>query len=186
MAAVYDDYGPDRVGFFFGLTGPRLAALTLAVIPVFVAVNQQRWVLAAELAALAAVVTLLVVVPVRGRSATGWLFASLSFAVGRAFGWTSWRSRAAKGKAEALENADLPGVMTGIEVHDGAPKGPANGPPTWAKASAAGSRSGNAPATAPTSPAPTASTRSSPPATPSLAGVGMEETNHGRNRRLTW
>jgi len=26
MAAVYDDYGPDRVGFFFGLTGPRLPA----------------------------------------------------------------------------------------------------------------------------------------------------------------
>ena len=49
MAAVYDDYGPDRVGFFFGLTGPRLAALTLAVIPVFVAANQQRWLLAAEL-----------------------------------------------------------------------------------------------------------------------------------------
>ena len=58
-------------------------------------------------------------------AATGWLLASLSFAVGHAFGWTSWRSKAATGKAEALENADLPGVMTGIEVHDGAPKGPA-------------------------------------------------------------
>lgn len=103
-----------------------MAALTLAVIPVFVAAaNQQRWALAAELAALAAVATALVVVPVRGRSATGWLLASLSFTVGRAFGWTSWRSKAATGKAEALEDADLPGVMTGIEVHDGAPKGPA-------------------------------------------------------------
>ena len=74
------------------------------------------------MAALAAVVTVLVVVPVRGRSATGWLLASLSFTAGKAFGWTSWRSKAATGKAEALENADLPGVMTGIEVHDGAPK----------------------------------------------------------------
>ncbi|MHB1010385.1 MAG: SCO6880 family protein [Propionibacteriaceae bacterium] len=125
MTAAYDDYGPDRVGFFFGLTGPRLAALTLAVIPVFVAVNQQRWALAGEWAAVAAVVTVLVVVPVRGRSATGWLLASLSFAVGKAFGWASWRSKAATGKAEALEDADLPGVMTGIEVHDGTPKGPA-------------------------------------------------------------
>ena len=59
MAAVYDDYGPDRVGFFFGLTGPRLGALTLAVIPVFVAANQQRWLLAAQLAGIAAVVTVL-------------------------------------------------------------------------------------------------------------------------------
>jgi len=125
MAAVYDDYGPDRVGFFFGLTGTRLAVLTVAVIPVFVAANQQRWLLAEQLAGIAAVVTVLVVVPVRGRSATGWLLASLSFTVGKAFGWTSWRSKAATGKAEALENADLPGVMTGIEVHDGAPKGPA-------------------------------------------------------------
>ena len=99
MAAVYDDYGPDRVGFFFGLTGPRLAALTLAVIPVFVAANQQRWLLAAQLAALAAVVTVLVVVPVRGRSATGWLLASLSFTAGKAFGWTSWRSKAATGRS---------------------------------------------------------------------------------------
>jgi len=125
MTAVYDDYGPDRVGFFFGLTGPRLAALTLAVIPVFVAVNQQRWALAGEWAALAAVVTVLVVVPVRGRSATGWLLASLSFAIGKAFGWTSWRSKAAAGKAEALKDADLPGTLTGIEVHDGTPKGAA-------------------------------------------------------------
>ena len=125
MAAVYDDYGPDRVGFFFGLTGPRLAALTVAVIPVFVAVNQQRWLLAGQLAALAAVVTVLVVVPARGRSATGWLLASLSFTVGKAFGWTSWRSKAATGKAEKLEDADLPGIMSGIEVHDGSPKGPA-------------------------------------------------------------
>ena len=64
------------------------------------------------------------VVPVRGRSATGWLLASLNFTAGKALGWTSWRSKAATGKADALDNADLPGVMTGIEVHDGAPKGP--------------------------------------------------------------
>ena len=65
MAAVYDDYGPDRVGFFFGLTGPRLATLTLSVIPVFVAANQQRWLLAAQLAAIAALVRPSVRMPAR-------------------------------------------------------------------------------------------------------------------------
>lgn len=124
MAVVYDDYGPDRVGFFFGLTGPRLALITTAVIPVFVAANQQRWALAGELAAVAAVVIGLVLVPVRGRSAVGWLLATLSFTVGAAFGWTSWRSKAARGEGGALDDVDLPGAMTGIEIHDGPPKGP--------------------------------------------------------------
>ena len=125
MAAVYDDYGPDRVGFFFGLTGPRFALLIVSVFPVFVAINQQKWLLAGELALLALVAAALVLVPIRGRSATDWLTSSVRFAVGRAFGWTSWRSRTATGTADDLADADLPGVMTGIEFHDGPPKGPA-------------------------------------------------------------
>lgn len=123
-AMVYADYGPDRVGLFFGLTGPRLAVLVVSVLPVFWAMNQQRWLLVAELAGVAAVVIVLVVVPIRGRSATGWLWASLRFAAGRAFGWTSWRSKAATGTVDQLAKADLPGVMAGLEIHDGPPHGP--------------------------------------------------------------
>lgn len=123
-AAVYGDYGPDRVGYFFGLTLPQAAICVAAVFPVFVAVNQQRWLLVAELAAVAVVVVVLVAVPIRGRSATGWLCATLRFTLGRALGWSSFRSRAAVGKAVDLTQADLPGVMSGIAVHDGPPQGP--------------------------------------------------------------
>lgn len=124
-ATVYGDYGPDRVGFFFGLTGPRLALVVASVLPVFWAVNRQRWVLALELAGLAAVATVLVAVPIRGRSATGWLAASVRFALGQAFGWSKWRSKAAVGEVDQLTTADLPGVMAGLEIHDGPPQGTA-------------------------------------------------------------
>ena len=44
--AVYSDYSRDRIGWFFGLTGPQLAGLGGAALPVFIAVNRQQWSLA--------------------------------------------------------------------------------------------------------------------------------------------
>jgi hypothetical protein len=64
------------------------------------------------------------VVPVRGRSATGWFVASTAFAIGGLARWTRWRSKASTGQIENLTEADLPGVLNGVDVHDGPPQGP--------------------------------------------------------------
>ena len=123
MAVLYTDYSKDRIGWFFGLTGVQLVTLAVTVLPVFWALNAQRWPLAGTLALVWAVVAVLVVVPVRGRSATGWLAASVAFAVGALAGWTVFRSKAATGQAADLGEADLPGVLAGVAIHDGPPYG---------------------------------------------------------------
>lgn len=125
MAVVFADYSKDRIGWFFGLTGWQLAALAVTVLPVFAAINAQRWSLAAGLAAAWMVVAGLVAVPVRGRSATGWLVAWLAHTLGAAAGWTSYRNLATQGRAGDPHEADLPGVLAGITIHDGPPHGPA-------------------------------------------------------------
>ncbi len=126
MAVVYSDYTRDRVGMFFGLTGAQLGILVVAAVPALWAVQSQRWGLFAGSALGWAVLLVLVVVPVRGRSATGWLLAALAHAVGVVMRWSRWRSRAATGHTEDLGVPDLPGVLAGIRVHDGPPTGPTN------------------------------------------------------------
>ncbi|MCA0297289.1 MAG: PrgI family protein [Actinobacteria bacterium] len=126
MAAVYGDYTRDRVGMFFGLTGVQLGILVAAGIPALWALQTQRWGLFAGAALGWAIMLLLVVVPVRGRSATGWLLAVAAYAAGVVLRWSRWRSHAAKGQATGLDDPDLPGVLAGIRVHDGPPTGPTN------------------------------------------------------------
>ncbi|MCA0253372.1 MAG: PrgI family protein [Actinobacteria bacterium] len=124
MTMVYSDYSKDRIGWFFGLSAWKLAVLVAAGAPMVVALRDQRWVLLLGWAAGWALLLFLVAVPIAGRSSTSWLAAVVRFGLGRAFGWTSWRSRAATGVR--VESADLPGVLAGIEVHDGPPTGPSN------------------------------------------------------------
>ncbi len=123
---VYGDYTRDRVGLFFGLTGAQLAVIVVGAVPALVTLNQHRW----DMAALAllgwAVLLVLVVVPIRGRSAVGWLAASLAYATGTLLRWTRWRAKAATGEADDLAEPDLPGALAGIRVHDGPPQGPTN------------------------------------------------------------
>ena len=125
MATVYSDYGRDRIGWFFGLTGPQLAMLGTGLFPALWAFHSQQWGPLLGLAAGWALLFVLVVVPIRGRSATGWLTASAAHAIGALFGWTAWRSHASRGQADQLGAPDLPGVLHGIRVHDGPPQGPA-------------------------------------------------------------
>ena len=125
MAVTYREYNRDRIGWFFGLRGWQLGLLAVAVLPTVVAVQRTAW--TAALAAGGGWLLLLVVVavPVRGRSATGWLLAAAAFGWGRRTGWARWRSRAAAGVAGQLGEADLPGVLQAVQVHDGPPHGPA-------------------------------------------------------------
>ena len=124
MATSYSDYNRDRIGWFFGLSGWQLAVLAVTVLPVFWSVQRGAWSSTPVFAGAWVLVLLVTVVPVKGRSATGWLVASAAFALGGLTGWTVWRSGAAAGRAGDLAVPDLPGVLHGVEVHDGPPHGP--------------------------------------------------------------
>jgi hypothetical protein len=124
MPTVYGDYSRGRIGWFFGLSGAQLGILAVSVLPVFWAVHQTAWLSAALFLVVWGLVAVVTVVPVRGRSATGWLAASTGFAVGGLAGWTRFRSAAASGRAGPSEAPDLPGVLQGVQIHDGPPRGP--------------------------------------------------------------
>lgn len=125
MATTYTDYSRDKIGWFFGLSGPQLAVLAIGVMPVLWSVKENAWLSAGLLLVLWSLIFVITVVPVRGRSATGWLAASIAYALGGLMRWTSFGSRAAAGAAEDLAAADLPGVLQGVQIHDGPPHGPA-------------------------------------------------------------
>src|SRR4051794_41724670 len=88
------------------------------------AAGTSRWLLALGWAPVWAVLIVLVAVPVRGRSALHWAFGWVRRWAGTALGWTDWQSKAVAGTAQDLEEADLPGVLSGIRTHDGPPFGP--------------------------------------------------------------
>ena len=124
MAVIYSDYSRARIGHFFGLSGWQATALAVSVVPVFVAVNAAAWAAAGLFAAGWVLVVVVVVTPVRGRSVTNWAVASAGYAIARAAGWTRFTPAAALGAAGDLGVADLPGVLSGITIHDGPPQGP--------------------------------------------------------------
>ncbi len=124
MTVIFRDYSKARLGWLpFGLTGWQAATVTLSVLPVFIALNRGAWASAGMFLIVSAAVTLVTVVPVRGRSATGWLTAAAAFVIGGLAGWTVFRSKASSGSVEDLAEADLPGSLAGVEVHEGPPSG---------------------------------------------------------------
>lgn len=123
MAVVYDEYAKDRPGYFFGLSGPQLVLVVAAGIPTVWALSRQQWGLLLAAATGWAIVAVLALVPVAGRTAFGWVAAIARHTIGGVAGWTSFRARAAIGTAEDLGEVDLPGVLAGVVVHDGPPQG---------------------------------------------------------------
>lgn len=83
MSVIYSDYSRDRIGWFFGLSGWQLAVVALSSIPTFWSVQQTAWASTAMFLAIWVLVALVTVVPVRGRSAVGWIAASVTFAARR-------------------------------------------------------------------------------------------------------
>jgi hypothetical protein len=122
-AAEYADYARDRTGWFFGMSGPGLAVVLLAALPGLAAMNGGRWLALAVWLPVWVLLVATAAVPVRGRSVTGWALALVLHGLGTVLGWTTWQSRAAAGIAGDLGEADLPGVLAGIQVHDGPPTG---------------------------------------------------------------
>ena len=120
---VYTQFAKDRHGWFFGLTGPQLAAAVVGGLPELAAINAHDWTLVLGWLPIWALLVGLIVVPVAGRPAARWLADLTVFAVGDLFGWTGWQSRTAAGLAVGEGEADLPGVLAGVRVHDGPPYG---------------------------------------------------------------
>ncbi|QKE85116.1 SCO6880 family protein [Arthrobacter sp. NEB 688] len=123
-ATTYRDYSRARIGFFFGLTGWQLAAVTTGVLPALWEVSLGEWASAAAWLAAWVVMTLLVITPVRGRSSTGWMLAATTHALGAVAGWSRFTSHAATGAGVAAGTPDLPGVLATCTVHDAPPTGP--------------------------------------------------------------
>jgi hypothetical protein len=122
-ATIYSEYARDRQGYFFGLTGAQLVILVTAAVPAIWALNQQQWPGLAAAVAGWAMVAVLVVVPIWGRSVAGWAIAATQFGVGTVASWTRFRSRAASGAADDLAVPDLPGALGQVAIHEAPPQG---------------------------------------------------------------
>lgn len=121
---VYSDYTPRRFGWFLGMSAWQLIALGLTFLPVAAAASSQRWGSAAVAVVVWVVLGALITVPVRGRSAVSWAWCSVKVAAGQLTGWTSFRSRASRGRAPSPDEVDMPGVLSGLAIHEGPPQGP--------------------------------------------------------------
>ena len=121
---VYGDYSRDHIGFFFGMSLVELLAVTASVLPVLWAMSRKQWASMWVFLLVFVLVAVVTMVKVQGRSAVGWLKSMALFGVASVRGSRRFVSRAARGRADDLDEADLPGVLQGVEVHDGPPNGP--------------------------------------------------------------
>jgi hypothetical protein len=122
MTSVYGASAPrERPGWFFGLTGPQVFLVVGAGVPCWLAMAVGQWTALLGLLPLWALAAGLICVPVRGWSAAQWIGVLARHLVGGVTGWTRWFSAAAGGDLEDPGEADLPGVLAGIQVHDGPP-----------------------------------------------------------------
>ncbi len=124
MTVVYRDYARAKTGVVLGMSGWQLGIVVGAGLPILMAVQARAW--GAMIVAVMAwlIVFGLTAVPVRGRSAVGWLAAVTATILGRGLGWTRFQAKAATGTARDPHTVDLPGVLAAVEIHDGPPRGP--------------------------------------------------------------
>lgn len=120
---VYSDYSRDKIGWFFGLNGFQFAFLAIGSLPFFWAIKNAAWLSAGMFLLIWLALAAVTIIPVRGRSATGWLVATLSYSLGGLTGWTRFRSKASAGAIEDLDEPDMPGRLQGLQIHDGPPSG---------------------------------------------------------------
>ena len=120
----YGGWSKDKQGWFLGLGGGAWVAILLGGLPSLLAAGAHQWPLAFAWAPAWAALIVLVAVPVKGRSAFRWALDSLIRCLGVVVRWTDWQSKAVAGTVENFDEADLPGVLSGIRTHDGPPFGP--------------------------------------------------------------
>lgn len=111
----------DRHGWFFGLTGPQVVLVLASAFPCWVAMSVGEWAALVALGPLWLISFALICIPVRGWSAAQWIGVLIRHCVGHAAGWTHFQSKASGGELDDIGEADLPGVLTGVQIHDGPP-----------------------------------------------------------------
>jgi hypothetical protein len=122
----------DRQAWLFGLTGPQFVLVLAAGFPTWMAIAMQKWLPLLILVPAWGVVGLLICLPIRGHSAFQWIGVVMRHVAGIGFGWSRFQSKAAAGdldlgNAEDPDDngdageADLPGILAGIQIHDGPP-----------------------------------------------------------------
>ncbi len=122
-ARTFDAFTTPKAGVIWGLSVPQLLFLSVATFPAWMAISSQRWLAGVAWVPVWLLLLFLTVVPLGGRPAVGWLAAALAFAVAGLAGWLSFRSKAATGTLRDLDELDMPGSLTGVEVLDGPPIG---------------------------------------------------------------
>ena len=119
----YSDYSRDQQGWFFGLSAGQLALTAAGGIPALAALNQHRWWLLLGWTPVWALLVAAVTIPVHGWPAARWLLVLTRYTIGAIMGWTAWQSKVAAGLPADDHTADLPGVLAGVQIHDGPPHG---------------------------------------------------------------
>ena len=109
----------DRQGWFFGLTGPQLILVITTAFPSWLAMAAGQWTALIGLIPAWLLAVALICLPVRGWSAAQWIGVLVRHAVGTAAGWTRFQSKAAAGEVDDPSEADLPGVLASVQIHDG-------------------------------------------------------------------
>jgi hypothetical protein len=120
----YEGWSRDRQGWFMGQTAGTWMTGAATGLPLLLGVGLHRWLFVLAWLPVWAAVIALLTVPVRGRSAACWTKDALIKTVGDLMGWTPWQAMASTGQVEDAEQADLPGVLAGIRIHDGPRYGP--------------------------------------------------------------
>lgn len=122
----------DRQAWLFGLTGPQFFMVLAAGFPTWMAIAVGEWLALLGLVPMWAAVALLICLPVRGHSAFQWIGVLCRHFAGAAFGWSRFQSKAAAGDLDLGDaanpddvgdagEADLPGILSSIQIIDGPP-----------------------------------------------------------------
>lgn len=123
--SVFGEYVPARRGWLLGMTVPQVAVMAGFGLAFAGTVSRNAWGMTLLVAVAWAVTGSLLLVPVRGRPALSWVGAWALHGFARVTGLSTWRSQAALGRGGPDEVADLPGILSSVQIHDGPPVGTA-------------------------------------------------------------
>jgi hypothetical protein len=109
----------EGTGWIAGMTPVQAFLVLGACAPALLAMSRSQWGQTLGWGAFAAVVAVLILVPIHGRPAFRWLGDLVMFQTGVLMRWSPWQSRAAAGLAGDRTEPDLPGVLSRLEFPDG-------------------------------------------------------------------
>lgn len=120
---VFSGFRRERIGVVAGLPMGTLLGVLVLALPGILSFSQQRYLAGGVWLLIWVLMTCLIAVPIRGRSAMTWLWQWLLWLVGHALGWSQWMSRASEGDVDNREvnDLDLPGALQYVETVDGPP-----------------------------------------------------------------